>query len=285
MEKMLASLQKTFLSLLDQVVVGFSKLFGALMLLLIGWIIARLITRLLGKLLGRIGGNQLSDKLNEIPSLQKAGIKLDLVLIIKKFLYWLIMLVFFISAADVMGLGMISDKLNQLIDYLPQVFTALLILVGGFYLADQLRNLIGSAAKSMGIPSHKAISGLVFYVMVIFVVIAALERLSFFPVEIITDNLSIILGGILLAFAIGYGLAARPMLSSILASYYSRNTFEVGQEIELDGHRGTIVRMTNVSLTIDTGNHRLILPLSRLLSDQVIIHAEARREQPLPSED
>lgn len=276
MEKLLESLQTTFLSLLDQVVVGFSKLFGALALLLVGWIIARVITRVLGKLLGKLGVNRLSEKLNEIPSLQKAGLKLDLVLVIKKFLYWLIMLVFFISAADVMGLGMISEKLNQLIDYLPQVFTALLILGGGFYLADQLRTLTGSAAKSMGIPSYKAISGLVFYVLVLFVVIAALERLEFFPVEIITDNLSIILGGILLAFAIGYGLAARPMLSSILASYYSRSTFEVGQDIELDGHRGIIVRMTSVSLTLDTGNKLLILPLSRLLSDQVIIHREAK---------
>ena len=273
---MFNSLQETFLTLLDQVVVGFSKLFGALVLLLVGWIIARLITRILGKLLGKIGVNQLSEKLNQIPSLQKAGLTLDLVHIVKKFLYWVIMLVFFISAADVMGLNMISEKLNQLIDYLPQVFTALLILGGGFYLADQLRNLVGSAAKSMGIPSHKAISELVFYVMVIFVVIAALERLEFFPVEIITDNLSIILGGILLAFALGYGLAARPMLSSILAGYYSRNTFEVGQEIEIDGQRGTIVRMTNVSVTLDTGGQLLVMPLSRLVSDQVIIHQSAK---------
>jgi small-conductance mechanosensitive channel len=276
MENMFNSLQETFLTLLDQVVVGFSKLFGALVLLLVGWIIARLITRILGKLLGKIGVNQLSEKLNQIPSLQKAGLTLDLVHIVKKFLYWVIMLVFFISAADVMGLNMISEKLNQLIDYLPQVFTALLILGGGFYLADQLRNLVGSAAKSMGIPSHKAISELVFYVMVIFVVIAALERLEFFPVEIITDNLSIILGGILLAFALGYGLAARPMLSSILAGYYSRNTFEVGQEIEIDGQRGTIVRMTNVSVTLDTGGQLLVMPLSRLVSDQVIIHQSAK---------
>lgn len=273
---MLNSLQETFLSLLDQVVVGFSKLFGALVLLLVGWIIARVITRILGKILGKVGVNQLSDKLNQIPSLQKAGAQLDLVRIVKKFLYWLIMLVFFISAADVMGLSMVSEKLNQLIDYLPQVFTALLILGGGFYLADQLRNLMGSATKSMGIPSHKAISGLIFYVTVIFVVIAALERLAFFPVEIITDNLSIILGGILLAFAIGYGLAARPMLSSILAGYYSRNTFEVGQEIEVDGHRGTIVRITNVSVSLESDGKLLVIPLSRLVSDQVIIHQSVK---------
>jgi small-conductance mechanosensitive channel len=276
MENMLNSLRETFLNLLDQVVVGFSKLFGALLLLLVGWIIARVITRVLGKILGKVGVNQLSERLNQISSVQKVGLQLDLVWVVKKFLYWLIMLVFFISAADVMGLNMVAEKLHELIDYLPQVFTALLILGGGFYLADQLRNLVGSAAKSMGVPSYKAISGLVFYIMVIFVVIAALERLEFFPVEIITDNLSIILGGLLLAFAIGYGLAARPMLSSILAGYYSRNTFEVGQEIEVDGYRGTIVRITNVSVSLETEGKLLVMPLSRLMSDQVIIHQSVR---------
>lgn len=277
MEKILTTLQETFLSLLDQLVVGFSKLIGAVALLLVGWVIARLISRLVGKILGRIGLDRLSERLNQIPSLEKANLKIDLISIIKKFLYWLILLVFIISAADIMHLSMVSEKLNELIDYLPQVFMALLILGGGFYLADQVRQLVGNAAKSMGISAWKGLSGLIFYLLLIFIVIAALERLEFFPTEIITDNLSIILGGILLAFAIGYGYAARPILSSLLASYYSRGNFEVGQEIELDGHRGVIVKMTNVSVTLDNGDRQLIIPLSRLVSGEVILHQTPNR--------
>jgi small-conductance mechanosensitive channel len=279
MQAILDKLTETFLTLLDHLVLGFSTFLGAAALLLVGWIIARLIARLAGKILGKLGLNAVSDKLTEIPSLQKAGLKIDLVYLVKQFLYWVILLVFLISAADLMGLNMISEKLNELIDYLPQVFTALLILGGGFYLADQVRSLVGSAAKSMGISAWKGLSGMIFYILLIFVVIAALERLEFFPTEIITDNLSIILGGILLAFAIAYGAAARPVLSSLLASYYSRNHFRVGQEIEIDGYRGIIVEMSNVAFTLDCGDKRLILPLSRLISDSVILYAAPSQDE------
>ena len=275
MDKIWESLSTTFLVLIGQLVVGLSIFLRGLALLVIGWIIARVFSRIIGRILDRIGLGKVSEKLNEIPTLQKAKLRLDLVFLAKRFLYWLILLVFVISAADVMGLAMVSEKLNQLIDYLPQVFVALVILGGGFYLADQAKNLVGTAAKSMGISAWKGISGLVFYVILIFVVIAALERLDFFPTEIITDNLSQILGGILLAFAIAYGFAARPVLSGILASYYSRGNFEVGQEVEVSGHRGTIVKIDTVSFALDTGDKKLIFPLSRLVQDEVIIYSDS----------
>lgn len=272
MEELFGSLRETLGPLLDLLLMGITRFVGALALLLIGWLIARIVTRILGKILDRVGINKLADHLNKISTLEKANIRIDLVNIVKRFVYWLLMLVFIISAVEIMGLTMVSAQLMQLINYLPQVFTAFLILAGGFYLADQVRGLVANAAKSMGISAWKGLSALVFYTLLIFIVIAALERLDFIDTAIITDNLSIILGGIVVAFAIGYGFAARPILSSLLASYYSRGNFEIGQEIEVDGHRGVISQMTNIALTLDTGDKQLIIPISRLVTDQVILH-------------
>ncbi len=272
MEELFGSLRETLGPLLDLLLMGITRFVGALALLLIGWLIARIVTRILGKILDRVGINKLADHLNKISTLEKANIRIDLVNIVKRFVYWLLMLVFIISAVEIMGLTMVSAQLMQLINYLPQVFTAFLILAGGFYLADQVRGLVANAAKSMGISAWKGLSALVFYILLIFIVIAALERLDFIDTAIITDNLSIILGGIVVAFAIGYGFAARPILSSLLASYYSRGNFEIGQEIEVDGHRGVISQMTNIALTLDTGDKQLIIPISRLVTDQVILH-------------
>jgi len=271
MEKLTEILLKNLEGLVEPIMNGFSAFMGALALLLVGWMLAKLISGIVSRILKRIGSDKLSEKLNEISFLQKAEVEIKLDQVIKKFLYWIIMLVFLISAADVMGLTMVSEKLGELISYLPQVFIALLILAGGFYLAEGARSLTASTTKSLGVSSWKTISSLVFYVLTLFVVIAALERLEFFPIEIITENLSIILAGIMLAFAIAYGFAARPVVGSILASFYSRQDFEVGQKIQVGEHKGTIVKMTSVSLTLSDEGKLTVVPMKIILDQPVTL--------------
>ncbi|MEO0473737.1 MAG: hypothetical protein AAF206_29260, partial [Bacteroidota bacterium] len=90
--------------------------------------------------------------------------------------------------------------------------------------------------------------------------------------QMIRDNANILLFGIVVAFAIAYGFAARNVLSSILTSFYSRGNFSVGQIIELDGYRGTIVKMDKISFTIDAGDQLVVFPHDRLMKDTIIIH-------------
>lgn len=272
--EILDSLWISLVTLFNSLVLGLFDLIGALLIVLIGRFIAKTVAKIVGKLLTRIKLDDLASKLNESPSLQKMKVQIKPVAIVRSLVYWILMLVFILTAAQVMNLTVVTAQIMALLTYLPTLLTALLILAGGLYLGDMLRNVVGTACKSMGINSWKAISSLVFYLVVVFVFITALNHAGI-DTQILTSNISLILGGILLAFAIAYGFASRDSLSSILASFYTRQNFEVGQEIEIDGVRGTIVKMDTVSLVMYTGEKTVVFPLKRLLVDQVIIHKEA----------
>ena len=271
---MLEVIQNAVASVWEQVVAAFPRLIGALALLLLGWILAKLVAGLVARLLRRLKVDQLADRLNQTDTFREANLKIRPVKIIKGFLYWIILLIFILSAAETLELQLVTEQVGALIAYLPKLITALFILGIGFYMADAAKQFVGNAAKSFGIPAWKVISSAVFYILLLVITVTALNQADI-DTEIITSNVSIILGGILLAFAIAYGFAARNVLSSLLASFYSRHNFRIGQVIEVDGHKGTIIRLDQVSFTLDTGATRVVMPLSRLVSGEVIIHSDS----------
>ena len=91
---------------------------------------------------------------------------------------------------------------------------------------------------------------------------------------IISANLSLILGSILLSAAISYGFASRDVLANILASFFSRKTFAIGQVIELDDAKGKIIATSNISVTILTEQQeKIVIPAHQLITNKVKIIA------------
>lgn len=256
---------------LKQIIAVLPNIVGALVLLITGWILAKIVSGIVAKILRRVGLDKLADKLNETDAFRESNITIRPVTIIQKFLYWTILLIFILSATETLGLDILTQQVSKIIDFIPRLLTALIIMGIGFYLADAVKRMVGNAAQSFGIPSWKVISYGVFYILMIAISITALEQAGIMT-DIIKWNIYIVLSGIFLAFAIAYGFAARNVLSSILTSYYSKSNFVPGQIIELEGYKGTIVKMDNVSFTLDLGDRLVVFPQSSLLNERVIIH-------------
>ena len=87
----------------------------------------------------------------------------------------------------------------------------------------------------------------------------------------IQNNLSYIILGVVIAFAIGYGFASRNIMANLLASLYSKNKFYIGQDVKISGVRGTIVEIDSTSITLETSDRRVIFPLNKLTTEQVEI--------------
>ncbi|MEL6122999.1 MAG: mechanosensitive ion channel domain-containing protein [Bacteroidota bacterium] len=86
------------------------------------------------------------------------------------------------------------------------------------------------------------------------------------------QNISIIIGGGVLAFAIGYGLAARDVMANFLGSFYSSAKVKIGDVISLDDIEGEVIALDKTSITIATvQGKRVIYPIRRLLTDRVTI--------------
>ncbi|MEZ4825158.1 MAG: hypothetical protein R3C61_02520 [Bacteroidia bacterium] len=271
MSSLLEIIQNAFKTVLEQMIGVFPRLVGALFLLLLGWILAKVVSGLVGKLLTRIGVDKLAEKLNNTDSFREMNLTVKPVGIIRGFLYWMIFLIFILSATETLGLDILTQQISGLIDYIPQLVTALIILGIGFYISDAVKSIVANTFKSLGIPAWKFISSGLFYLLLLIVTVTALSQAGI-DTSVVTSNFSIILGGIILAFAIAYGFAARNVLASILSSFYTKSNFEIGQVIELDGYKGKIVKLDSVSFTLDAGDRFVVFPLNRLMSDTVVIH-------------
>lgn len=270
--------------LLAQLVAFIPNIMGALTIIIVGWILARTLSKFIKKILKAIGADKLAEKLNEIDVFYKSKIKLVPSTLLSKVVYYLLMFLFFIAATDVLGMQVISDLMGKILNYIPQLVSAALVFIIGVLAADFLKNIVKTTCDSLGIPAAGVISNVVFYFVFLNISMITLAQAGI-DTEFIESNLSIILGGIVLAFAIGYGLASRNIVANFLASFYNRDKIHLGDVISVGGLKGEVIEMDNTSLVLlSADDTRVIIPLSKLASDPVEIHSIATPTQ-TPSEE
>jgi small-conductance mechanosensitive channel len=85
------------------------------------------------------------------------------------------------------------------------------------------------------------------------------------------SSFNLLIGGIILAFAVGYGFASKDILANILSSFYNKNRYEEGQIIQIDEVKGQIVSLDSTSITLQTGDTKTVFPLQTLQSKKVEI--------------
>ena len=231
--KMLEELGKNFLGVIDNLV-------GALVLLIIGFIVARVVSKVIGKVLQKVGIDKLANRLNEIDLFYQNNIKITPSKLIPKIVYYLLLFVFIIAATDVLGMAVISNLMGELLNYIPNAIAAFIVLVIGLMVADLLKNIIKTTCESLGIPAAGVISAAVFYFVFINIVMMALKQGNI-ETDFIEQNISIILGGIIFAFAIGYGLASRSLVANFLSSFYNKDKVRIGSTITIDNVKGEVI--------------------------------------------
>lgn len=263
----LEELGRNFLGIIDNLV-------GALVLLILGIIIARLIAKFLRKVLRTLKVDRLADRLNEIDLFYKNHIKITPSTLIPRIIYYVLVFIFVIAATDVLGMAVISNLMGQLLNYIPNAIAAFIVLVIGLIVADLLKNLIKTTCESLGIPAAGVISTVVFYFVFINIIMMALKQGNI-ETAFIEQNISIILAGIIFAFAIGYGLASKNLVANFLSSFYNRDKVKLGDVITIDGIKGEVIAMDNTTLTLRSGTTRTIIPLSKLTSESLSVHDPA----------
>lgn len=249
---------------------AFPNLIGAVILLLVGWIIAKFAYKILVRVLKAIRIDTIGEKLGEIDFIKKSNMKIEISAIIAKFFYYIILFIFLISATETLGLTIVSEQISDLIGYLPRLLSAMIILLIGLLFADFVRGIVKSACDSMGISSGNIISGFIFYFLFITIGLSALSQAGI-NVEILNSNITLILGGIVLAFALAYGFASRNILSSVLTSYYSKNKIKIGDQLKIGSSKGEVIATDSTSITLKTDEGRVIIPMSELSKERIEI--------------
>ena len=246
----------------------FPNIIGALIVLLVGWLLTKLVVKIIKKVLKLAKANKLDDKLNEIEIVEGKKLNFDTVKVVSKFVKYLMYIVLFVTASDIMGLDIISNQISDLLSYLPKLFSALVIFIIGLLFANFVKNGLKSLFESMDLSGGKMISQVVFFLMLTFISITALNQAGI-DTEIITNNINMIIAAFLLAFAIAFGLGARDVVSKLLKMFYARKTFEIGQHIIFQDEKFTVESVENISVILKNNKGKLIVPINDLVENQV----------------
>ncbi len=191
------------------------KLIGFLVILLVGWIVATLVSKGVTYLLRKVGFDRLSERIGLTRLEQRMGVRMDTAGILGTIVYWFLFLIFLVPAADALGVPAVSNILNELIAYIPNVFVAILVLflgaLGGTFVASLVRGATASA--NMGNPNLYA--NIARWAVIGFAAIVALEQLKIAP-SIMNILFTAIVGGSALAFGLAFGLGGQDTARRLL---------------------------------------------------------------------
>ena len=243
---------------------------GAILVLILGWIITKIIVVILKKILKLIKIDRLTELINEKEIFGTSEIKFNVSGVIIGFVKWIFYLVFLIVASDIMDWKIVSVEIGNLLRYLPRLFSAIALLMIGLYIANFLKKAVFGLFESFDLSGSKIVSNLVFYVIAIIIVITALNQAGI-DTTVITNNVTIILGAFLAAFAIGFGLGSKEIVGDLLRSFYTKRNYEVGQKIHLNGVTGVIESIDNITVTLVTTKGKTVLPIKDITNSQIDI--------------
>ena len=248
----------------------FANLIQASIVVLIGWLVAKLVATIVQKVLQNVGIDKIGEKLNEIDTVKGLKLEIKLSTVISKILYYFILIFILQPAADTLGVPAISDMIKLIVTFIPKMISAVLMLSAGVFLADALKNFVITLCKSFNIAAGKLIGTAVFFFLFIIFLIQSVAQIGI-NTSLFESTFNLIIGGIIFAFAIGYGFASKEILLNIISSFYSKNRYKGGEIIEIDGIKGEIIAIDNTTITLKTGDSKTIFPLQVLQSKTVTV--------------
>jgi hypothetical protein len=196
------SLQTAFMNIATKIGLFLPNVIFAILILLVGWLIAVSVAKLVRRVLDGLGLDELWDNLGFDDLFRQIGFNLKIQNVVASLVKWFLMLVFLITAADVLNLPQISGFIEQVAAYIPNVIAAAVIIFIGIVAANALGNAAGKASRATRIVPANIIVAAVRYPILLFAALAALSQL-----QIATDMIRILFGGIVFALSLALGLA------------------------------------------------------------------------------
>lgn len=258
-------------SILDKFISPIPGIILAIVILTLGLVISKWIANFIQKLLCKLGIDKLSEKLNDVEFISKSNVNIQISKLVRSVVFFFVLLIFVGIATEVLDIPIFSNLVSDAINLIPKIIVAIVLLLIGILFSDLIRKVVLTALKSLGVPSANIISMLLFYFLLINFSLSALKQAQI-DTDILSQNISILIGGVVLAFAIGYGLASKSVISNYFASFYSEQKLKKGDVITIDDVKGKVIDIDKNSISLETEDAKVIFPLSRISTSTIKIH-------------
>ena len=200
------------------------QLIGAIVILIVGYVVARVLQAVVTRLLGSLGFEGWMERGGIKQFFDRSQTQQTPLSIIGKLVFWLVFIVFLNMAVEALGISQISAVLAQFIAYIPQIIAAILILV----LATLLANFVAGIVR--GATGSSVAGSIAQYGIIVFAAFAALTQLGI-ATALVAPTFLILLGAVALAAALAFGLGGTGVAQEMLQGAYARRD-EARQKIQ-----------------------------------------------------
>jgi Mechanosensitive ion channel, conserved TM helix len=235
---------------------------GALMLLGLGILLGKIVEAGTSRVLHMIGVDRLLSGTGVLALLKKIGSQKTISQIVGLLGFWVVFLLFLISATEALSLALLSETLTGLVHYLPKIGMATLILVLGLLATNFVRDLISVACDSSGIRQGTIIAQTVYIAATLLVLVTAINELGI-DTSLLNQIIVILIAGLIAGAALSFGIGSRSAVKNLIAAHYIQPIVRIGEKIQVGAYNGTVTAITPMVVVLDTAKGRVVIPAAQ----------------------
>lgn len=194
----------------------------AILLVIVGWLIAKALRFAVVKTLRAINFHILTERAGLDGFLRQGGGETDTVDILGLLIYWLVILTALMIAFNSIGLAYVTDLIGRIVLFVPRVILAVIVLAFGAYFGRFIGRSVAVYCRNIGIADADLLGRLAMYAVVIFVLMIALDQLG--VGDLIRQSFLILLAAIALALALAFGLGGQKRAAEFLERWRSQES-------------------------------------------------------------
>lgn len=207
----LAASLSAFLSYLPNLV-------GATVIFIIGWIVAGIVKKIVIRILDVLQLEPFAAKVGISQALQRAGTVITPSELLGEIIRWSVVLVFLNPTVEILGLSEVTEIINSILLYIPNVIIAALILMFGLIFADLTGHFIKGTAAALGTGTANSLGTITRYAIYVFVMLAALSQLGIAQ-QLINTLFTGFVAMIAIAGGLAFGLGGKELAQDILVGF------------------------------------------------------------------
>lgn len=197
------ALRTSFQDLWDGVIIFAPRIVVAVVILVVGWVIGALIGRAVSHLFRSLRVDEALKRAGVDDALAKGGIMLNSGNFVGGLVKWFIIIAFLVAAFNVLGLSDVNTFLQGVVlDYLPQVIVAVLILLVGAVIGDVMQKIVTTSARTAELHSARFLGTVTKWAIWISALLFALGQLGIATVFVQT-----LFTGFIVALSLALGLS------------------------------------------------------------------------------
>jgi Conserved TM helix len=207
---------------LHQIAAFLPRLLLALFVVAVGWLLAKAVRFAVERALRAVNFNVLTERAGTDNFLRQAGMRGDTTTLFGLVAFWLVILASLIIAFNGLGLTYITDLLGRAVLFTPKLLVAMLLLIFGSYCARFVGEAVHAYCVDAQIPDADMLGRIVRYVIMTLVVMIALSQVEIGG-DIVQRTFLIILGGLMLALALAFGIGGKDWAAALLQRWWPQN--------------------------------------------------------------